>query len=256
MLTIHNHLLHVEIAGQPNGFPVVLLHHGLGSVQAWRAQIPALIEAGYHVIAYDRWGYGQSEARPFLKVPGFEDDLADLGCLLDTLEIERAALVGHSDGGTIALYFTVQQPERVAALVTVAAHIYVEPKMEPGIAGIRQAFEHDARFRKGMQRIHGEKFESVFRNWFEGWHTPTSLAWDMRPLLAQIRCPALVIQGEKDEHATPQHAREIAAAIGAALEPHSTAELWLAEGAAHMLPQENPEIFNQKLIEFLQRSSA
>jgi pimeloyl-ACP methyl ester carboxylesterase len=78
----------------------------------------------------------------------------------------------------------------------------------------------------------------------------------MRPLLAQIRCPALVIQGEHDEHATPQHAGAIAAAIGAALEPRSVAELWLAEGAAHMLPQEIPEVFNQKLIEFLQRSSA
>ena len=66
----------------------------------------------------------------------------------------------------------------------------------------------------------------------------------MRPLLAGISCPALVIQGEQDEHATPQHARDIAAAIPGA-------ELWLLPGAGHMLPQEAAERFNPRLIEFL-----
>ena len=64
----------------------------------------------------------------------------------------------------------------------------------------RQAFEHDPRFREGLHRAHGDKFESTFYNWFNGWHTPKTLAWDMRPQLSQVQCPALVIQGEADEH--------------------------------------------------------
>jgi len=66
----------------------------------------------------------------------------------------------------------------------------------------------------------------------------------MRPLLSRIICPTLVVQGEDDEHATLQHAHDIAESIPGA-------ELWLVPGAMHMLPQDLPEVFNQKLLEFL-----
>jgi len=242
-MLINNRSLHVETHGPPDGATVILLHHGLGSTQAWRGQIPALSAAGYRVIAYDRWGYGQSAPRPALDAPGFEDDLADLDEIFITNSIQRAALIGHSDGGTIALYFASRFPERVASLVTVAAHIYLEPKMGPGILGIRQAFENDPRFRVGMRRIHGDKFETVFQHWFDGWHTPAALTWDMRPLLGRIACPALIIQGQADEHATPRHAEDIAANI-----PGS--ELWFVPGAKHMLPQDSADEFNRRVLTF------
>ena len=244
-MIVNGHNLYVERNGPENGPAMVLLHHGLGSVRAWQAQIPVLVDAGYQVIAYDRWGYGGSDARPELDVPTFTSDLAHLHSLLEQLGIRRAALLGHSDGGTIALYFAAQHPNLVSCLVTVAAHIYVEPKMEPGILGIRQAFETDERFRMGMQHAHGEKYHAVFHNWFDGWHRAESLTWDMRPGLAQIRCPTLIVQGEEDEHATPQHAKDIAEAI-------TKADLWLLPGAGHMLPQDNAAQFNPRLIQFLE----
>ncbi|MBT3390935.1 MAG: alpha/beta hydrolase [Chloroflexi bacterium] len=243
-MLINDHNLHIETHGPVDGLPVVLLHHGLGSVRAWRNQIPVLAAAGYRVVAYDRWGYGQSDARTHLDAPGFKTDLADLQVILSTFNVQPVTLIGHSDGGTIALYYAAQNPESVAALVTMAAHIYLEPKMEPGIQGIRHNFEHDARFRKGMQLVHGDKYETVFWNWFNGWHTPAAADWDMRSQLAAIRCPALIIQGENDEHATPQHARDIASAIPGA-------QLWLAPRANHMLPQERAVPFNERLLEFL-----
>jgi len=70
----------------------------------------------------------------------------------------------------------------------------------------------------------------------------------MRPVLRQIRCPALVIQGLKDEHATPQHAEDIAAAI-------TGAELWLAPEVGHMLQRDAARELNKKLLEFLGRNS-
>ncbi len=72
----------------------------------------------------------------------------------------RVALVGHSDGGTVALYFAARFPPRVSALVTVAAHIYLEAAMLPGMLAVRQAFEHDERFRQGLVRAHGDQVES------------------------------------------------------------------------------------------------
>jgi len=244
IIFVDGHNLHVQRSGPENGPPVVLLHHGLGSFKAWREQVSSLAEAGYKVIAYDRWGYGESDARQGLDIPSFRTDLKDLDNLLDQFNIQRAALLGHSDGGTIALYFAAQQPERVSCLVTVAAHIYIEPKMEPGILDIQQAFMADERFRAGLRYAHGDKYELVFHNWFDGWHKPESIAWDMRPLLSQIRCPALILQGEEDEHATPQHAMDIAGSIPGA-------DLWIFPGAKHMLPQEKVAEFNTKILRFL-----
>ena len=244
-ILVNEHNLYVEDQGPEDGPPVMLLHHGLGSVRAWRGQMTALVEAGFRVVAYDRWGYGGSEARPCLDLPCFTTDLIDLDSLMRHLGIQKAALIGHSDGGTMALYFACQQPEKVNCLVTVAAHIYVEIKMESGILGVRQAFEADERFKLGMQYAHGEKYSAVFQNWFDGWHQPEMLTWDMRSLLGQIRCPTLIMQGEEDEHATPQHAVDIASSIPGA-------HLWLVPGAKHMLPQENNPEFNNRILWFLQ----
>jgi pimeloyl-ACP methyl ester carboxylesterase len=246
-MQINTHELHIETYGAQGSNPVIFLHHGLGSTRSWRGQFPDFVEAGYRVIAYDRWGYGKSESRPCLAVPSFEDDLADLRTLVETLNLQQITLIGHSDGGSIALKYAAEYPEEVKALVTVAAHIYLESKMEPGIQGIRTAFFHDGRFRKGLQRAHGKKFESTFNNWYDGWHNPAALAWDMRPMLPKIQCPTLVIQGEDDEHATRQHAIDIAENI-------CKAELWLVPGAKHMLPQEITEDFNQRVLDFLGRN--
>jgi len=243
---MNDHRLHVITGGPENGPPVVLLHHGLGSVQAWKENIPALAAAGYRVIAYDRWGYGKSGARPRLSVPDFTPDLEDLGLLLSEAGLERVSLVGHSDGGTIALYFAAANPLRIACLVTVAAHVYVEARMLPGIAGIHQAYQDDPRFREGMQRVHGEKAEAVFANWYNAWKSLDDPDWDIRPLLANIACPVLVVQGMQDEHASPRHARDIAAAIPGA-------ELWLAPEAGHMLPQDCAQEFNRQVVHFLDR---
>jgi pimeloyl-ACP methyl ester carboxylesterase len=244
MTLINGHNIYVENHGPEDGRPVVLLHHGLGSTRAWRRQIPALTAAGYRLIVYDRWGYGKSDARANFSPPEFEQDINDLSGLLDHYAVEQTGLVGHSDGGTIALYYAAQFPQQVSCLVTVAAHIYLEPKMGPGMQGILDAVEHDARSQKGLKRAHGDKLEGLVKAWYDGWLTPEALSWDMRPSLAKVVCPTLVIQGEDDEHTTPQHARDIAVAI-------PNAELWLVPGAPHMLPKTIKEQFNHRLITFL-----
>ncbi len=248
-ILINGHELYLETHGPVDGRAVILLHHGLGSVNSWKAQIPALVEAGWRVIAYDRWGFGRSDPRPRLAIPNFEDDVQDLHELMSQLGITRAALLGHSDGGTVALHFASHFPDHCTRLVVVAAHIYVEEKMAPGIHNVRENYLHDPRFREGLSRMHGDKTEGLFNNWFNGWLREENMDWDMRPLLKRIPCPVLVVQGEEDEHATGQHARDLAASL-------QQGELWLVPGASHMLPQERPDEFNQRMLEFLNREPA
>jgi pimeloyl-ACP methyl ester carboxylesterase len=244
-MQINGHELYIESYGPETGQPVLLLHDGLGSIRSWREQNYCLAEAGFRVVVYDRWGYGKSDVRPNLDVPGFATDQADLVALLEQLDARNPALVGHSDGGTIALYYAACHPAQVRCLVTIAAHIYVEPKMEASILALHGTFEQSQAFQEGLRRFHGEKYVSVFNNWFGGWYNPDYQNWDIRPLLGKIKCPALIVQGNADQHATPQHAVDIAAAIPGA-------ELWLIPGAGHMLPQESSSVFNPRLVEFLQ----
>ena len=239
------HSLYCESYGQAGNPAVVLLHHGLGSLESWSEQVAPLVSAGYYVIAYDRWGYGRSDPRGERISPTFETDREDLRALLFALSLDRVILVGHSDGGTIALYHAAGDPAQVARLVVVAAHVYIEPRMEAGIEGVRSAYEDRPGFREGLRRLHGDNAQAVFDNWFYGWRRSENLSWDMRPELARIACPALVVQGMEDEHARPQHARDLAAAI-------PNAELWLVEGADHMLPQNTPQAFNRRLLDFLE----
>jgi len=239
------HTLYWERSGQPADPVVVFLHHGLGSTRAWKGQRADFAVHGWQTLAYDRWGYGRSSPRPALDLPTFETDVRDLQGLLDGLGHPRVALIGHSDGGTTALYFAARFPERVIALVPVAAHIYLEPRMVPGILGLRRAYESDTRFREGLLRAHGEKAEAVFRNWYEGWVQPGHLTWDMRPMLGGVRCPTLVIQGEADENASPQHARDLADGV-------ADGSLWLIDGVGHMPPQDVSDEFNRRVLEFLE----
>jgi pimeloyl-ACP methyl ester carboxylesterase len=245
-MIINNRSINIEYHGEPEHPAVLMLHHGLGSTKAWREQVPALISAGYRVIVYDRWGYGKSEPRPFLSVPDFKDDLDDLQSIVNLIQHPSIRMIGHSDGGTIALYFAAQNPSLVKALVLVAAHIYLEPKMEPGFLALKQSFEKDLRFRQGMKRVHGEKFHSTFYNWFDGWYKYHLFEWDMRKRLRDIHCPTLVIQGKGDEFATTDHAVDITKNI-------PSAELWIPD-ARHMLPQEIPVEFNRKVVDFLNKT--
>jgi pimeloyl-ACP methyl ester carboxylesterase len=246
-LEINGHHIYIETGGLDSGNALLFLHHGLGAVRSWKEQIQVFAQSGYRVVVYDRWGHGKSAPREKWSMPYFKEDLADLQVILDDLELDRVVLVGHSDGGKIAMYYAMNNPQRVISLVLVSAHIYIEKKMDSGINSVKHDFEHDHRFQAKMHRVHGEKSEALFWGWYKGWTSANILDWDMRPGINQISCPTLVIQGMDDEHASPQHAQDIAAAI-------VNSELWIVPDADHMLPQDYPEIFNSRVLGFIEKS--
>lgn len=248
-LRVNGHKLALAISGPEDGPVVVFLHHGLGAIRSWKGQLEAFNSAGFRVLAYDRFGHGKSESRVEWGMPDFEQDLADLQAILAEFAFAQVSLIGHSDGGNIALLYALKYPQQVNCLVIIAAHIYIEAKMSSGINSIKRRFEKDLRFQEQMRRVHAENSESLFWGWFNCWTNPSVQNWDMRPSLAQIGCPTLVVQGTDDEHATPQHARDLAASIPGA-------QLMLVTGAGHMLPQEQPDQINLRLLRFLEQALA
>lgn len=239
-IEVRGHRLYLERNDKDNAPLVVFLHHGLGSVQAWRAQMEFLQNEPFSVLVYDRWGYGQSDDRSHLDPPFFEEDLQDLAEIL-AYEPKPLVLVGHSDGGNLALTYASRYGEDLFGVIVIAAHIYFEPKMAEGIQELWRSYQNNETFRASLHHIHRGK--AVFERWFQAW-SKIGIEWDMRSIFSLISCPVLVLQGSEDEHASVQHALDLAAAL-------PLGKVRILEGANHMLPQKASAIFNQILFETL-----
>lgn len=242
---MNGHDLYWERYGSRQAGTITLLHHGLGSIRSWRRQTTALTAAGWEVLVYDRWGYGRSDPRPDFAERYLLEEAREAFHLLDQLDIQRTVLIGHSEGGTIALLMASMQPERIPSLVVVAAHIYYEEKMKEGLVSIATQAQEPS-FIETLQKEHGERTKSLVDRWVNHWLNSDPAGLDMSHRLEQITCPALVIQGELDEHATPGHAKDIAEGV-------AQGELWLIPATGHMPTHEIPDQFNQRVLDFLAR---
>lgn len=190
---------------------LVMLHEGLGCVAMWRDFPDKLAAAtGCRVLVYSRPGYGSSDPHPQPRQPDYMHREARevLPAFLAALGIVRPVLVGHSDGGSIALIHAGSFPQAVAGLVVMAPHEFVE---EETLAGIRTArkFWSSSDWPQRLARYHRDA-QRVFHDWNDCWLSPEFRDWNIENCLPEIRCPVLAIQGEDDEYATLRQIEVIA----------------------------------------------
>ena len=145
----------------------MLLHEGLGSVAMWR-DFPHLLAhaTASRVVAYSRQGYGDSDPLTAPRTVRYMHDEAErvLPEFLDGLAIERPILVGHSDGGSIALIHAGAGSRAVAGIVAMAPHVVVEDVSIASIAAAREAYETTAlRERSCARSIHRRRRRCVPR---------------------------------------------------------------------------------------------
>ncbi len=206
-------LEYVWLGPKPEAEPtIVMLHHGLGSVSAWRDFPQAVADGtGLGVLVYSRWGYGKSE--PVGKVPHPVDFMnreagEDLLQLLRSLKVRAPILLGHSDGASIALLYASGGFEpRPTSLILMAPHVYVEELTIKGALAARAAYE-DGELRAKLARHHNDP-HGAFYGWNATWLTPEFREWNIEAELAQVQCPVTVIQGENDEYGTVDQIRAL-----------------------------------------------
>jgi 3-oxoadipate enol-lactonase len=238
-----------EVDGE--GPAVVLLHAGIVDSRMWDEHVPAFSER-YRTIRYDFRGFGRSPAPA-----GPYSDVDDLRALLDELQVERAAPVGVSKGGSIAINFTLTYPERVWALVPVAS----------GLGGFRMnpySAEQDARYEAAEEAGDWRRAAEVD---LEVWAPSGSggrvgeLVYDNasaaatehyaqgldRPAvgrLGEIRVPTLVVTGDQDVPEIEE--------IGNFLEREIERARRVRIGEAdHLVPMRQPEEFTGAALGFL-----
>jgi pimeloyl-ACP methyl ester carboxylesterase len=131
--------LHVVEAGPEDGFPVVLCHGFPELAHSWRHQIPALADAGYHVLAPDQRGYGLSDRPEAIEDYDIHHLTDDLVGLLDDIGAEKAVFVGHDWGSLAVGQLALLHPDRVAAVVAMSVPLLPRGPIGP-ITLMRQAF--------------------------------------------------------------------------------------------------------------------
>lgn len=206
-------LLHGDTLSDP---AIVLLHDALGAMEIWREFPVQLFEAtGLDVVMFDRRGHGLSsplsdEARTSEYL---EEDARRLPEILDKLGVTRAILVGHSDGGSIALVAAALWPERVQSVVAMAAHVMLE---EVTLQGVRDtvAMADETRLIERLRKYHGDKTARLYSVWHETWLDPAHREWNLLHYLPRIQCPVLVMQGDLDEYGSVEQVNAIVSGVG------------------------------------------
>ncbi|MDE1183831.1 alpha/beta hydrolase [Paraburkholderia sp.] len=235
---------------------IVFLHEGLGSIDMWRDWPRALCERlKMRGLVYARPGYGRSTPRPHhVRLPvEFMTSQADdvLPALLDVLQIDEAQrqrmwVVGHSDGGSIALLYAATFPEQLAGVVAIAPHVFVEDISVENIAAAKTAYEHgDLRAR--LARYHAD-VDSAFYGWNDIWLDPAFRHWRIAERLSTIRCPLLAVQGYDDNYGTMAQIDTIAEYV-----PH--AQLTRLDRCGHSPHRDAPEALTDAIARFVLSSS-
>ena len=110
----------LAVLDKGEGRPVLMLHGFPDSGELWRGQVPALVEAGFRVIAPDLRGFGESERPGEVADYRIGRSVADMVAVLDALEVERAAVVAHDWGAGVGWALAGLVPDRVERLVAMS----------------------------------------------------------------------------------------------------------------------------------------
>jgi pimeloyl-ACP methyl ester carboxylesterase len=216
---------------------LVLLHEGLGCVGLW-GDFPARLAAatGRTVFAYSRAGYGGSSPALLPRPLDYMQREAKtcLPRVLVAIGFTRGALVGHSDGASIAaIHAGALRDPRVRAVSLMAPHFVVE---EMTIAAIKLAREAYAGgdLRRKLARWHRD-VDVAFRGWNDAWLDPKFRAWDIAAYLPAIAAPVQIIQGDADPYGS---ARQVDVARMAL---PTSPDVALLSGVGHAPHKEAPE---------------
>jgi len=222
-----------------NGEPVVLLHGGLGNSAHFGFQVPALIDK-FQIIAIDSRGQGRSTKG---KLPITYDLMAgDVIAVLDKLALQRASIVGWSDGGEVALKLGIQYPDRVDRLFVFGAN-YDANGSKPRSTPTPTFSAYAVRCRSDYQRLSktGVPYNALVDALLPLWRNPTGITKDQ---LRGIKAPVMMADGDHDEVIVLDQIEEMARLI-------PNGQLKVFEATSHFALWQDPASFNQAMVDFL-----
>lgn len=245
------------------GYPVVLLHSFNHSKLMWLYQIPWFLKNGYRVIAPDFRGHGaNSLGGREMSLEKFGDDVIEL---LESLGIKKAAFVGSSAGGYVALDVWGKRPELISALVLAGSKAQqdnpeiierrkkqIETLRKEGLAGHlnnvhRRLSKKTVETKPWVLDLVRSMSANMTEDAIIGALTALINKPDHTGILASINLPTLIICGEEDVFTPCEFSKYLNEHI-------KGSELILLKDAGHINPLDQPDIFNEKVLEFLRKN--
>jgi pimeloyl-ACP methyl ester carboxylesterase len=250
--------IHYWTGGKANAPLVVLTHGATIDHHEWDATLPLVVAAGFRVLTWDLRGHGLSRPAPFDLAEAVDDLLA----LLDELQVREATLVGHSMGGNLGQEFAYRHPERVKALVMLdctwnfmqlsmsdqfwlkaAGPIFklypYKTLIDQSVAASAISKDGQALLRKAMQQLTKDEFVHVLMN------ATGCLRYEPEYKTGK---PLLLMMAEKEATGNIKTAMPLWAR-------HEGVDLVVIPNAKHAANLDQPEVFHQYLMDFLQRST-
>jgi pimeloyl-ACP methyl ester carboxylesterase len=234
-----------EEFGKADGPPVVVLHAGLCTIAVMARQIEALAGASFRVIAIDSRGHGRSTNTA--PVPTYEMLSDDVVGVMDALKIERADIVGWSDGANLGLDLARRYPGRVREVVAFGANRTPPPDgQDPETTREFKEAKADGAMFWPIRRMYEQRSPTP-ENWPELFERERAMVfagpnWSLEQL-ATIVAPVLFINGDHDLVLLPYATQMQRAIPGARLE--------IVPGGTHEVPLAKPEIVNPMMLAFL-----
>jgi pimeloyl-ACP methyl ester carboxylesterase len=244
-----------EVAGK--GPTLILIHDGLVHREIWDEQL-SFFSKNFRVVRYDRRGYGNSSA-----AGGSYSNVEDLHFLMDQLKINKACLMGMSSGGRLAIDYTLMYPAKVSSLVLVGAVVggfpYTQHFFDRGghlpsdlktreemyaYYALEDPYELYRENKAATEKVVELVKENPRKEHGSAASSPPSLPAYKR--LGEIKVPALILVGEFDIPDVHAHAGVIDAGI-------ENSERDIIPKSGHLIPIEQPELFNDAVAEFLGR---
>lgn len=248
-VTIQDRRIEYEFihAGTADAPTIVFLHEGLGSVAMWR-DFPSHVAhaTGCNALVYSRYGYGQSDPLTEPRRVDFMHDeaLKVLPEVLDKLRVKKPILLGHSDGGSIALIHAGGSGRPVVGVIALAPHVMVEDISISSIQMAKQTYQ-TTDLRDKLARYHANP-DSAFWGWNDIWLNPEFRNWSIEEFLPRITCPVLAIQGEDDEYATMEQIDRIGRLV-------PDVDLVKLRDCRHSPHREQPQAVIEAVVHFVDR---
>jgi len=236
---------------------LTLLHEGLGCVALWR-DFPVRLAAltGLRVLAYSRFGYGQSSPAVLPRPLSYMHDEAKqhLPVLLDALDIQKTVLIGHSDGASIAaLHAGHTDDSRIDGIILISPHFFCEDKSLNSIRNARTQWQ-TGMLRTQLARYHGDNVDCAFEGWNGAWLSPAFKDWNIEKSLARVSVPVLGIQRSEDPYGSDRQLQVIL--DGAPKNQATNRNIHFIDGTGHSPHLEETDQTLKLIIDFLTRTGA
>jgi len=254
-LTINDANIYYQVSGDSvsGRAPIVLIHGSTSDSHTdWDSLIPALAQH-YKVFAPDCRGHGRSN-NPRMSY-SFKELAEDVAAFVRAMGYEKAHIIGHSNGGNVALVVAVEHPEVTQTCIPQAANAYVTRYLierEPNIFDSERVASEAPEWRDEMIRLHVGVGAGSPRPYWKDllWLTMKEIISEPNyspAELARVEVPMLVIMGAEDTvNAPDEHAQYIASHV-------PNAELWIPEKTGHNVHKERAQEWVAKVLEFLKR---